>query len=115
MRTELAFGRLAALVLAVALLVGLLAGGALALPDGAGEAVRFAAYSLLTLLLWHGTGMPLLALGAALLFGALDGWRATVLPGRDAAAFLAAACGPLVTGSLLFVQGKHACAESSPR
>jgi hypothetical protein len=115
MPTELPFGRLAALVLAVALLAGLLAGSPLAPPGAADQAARFAAYSLLTLLLWRGTQMPLLALGAGLLFASLDGWRAAALPGRDAAALLAGACGALVTGTLLFAQGKQACAESSPR
>ena len=81
------------------------------------EALRYGVFSLLTLLLWRATEMPLLALGAALVFGALDEWRQAYVPGRasDAQDFLADLAGVLVTGALLFMQEKHVCAESSPR
>jgi len=75
------------------------------------EAARYAVFSLLTLVLWRSTGMPLFATGAALLFGALDAWR----PGGDAADFLADLGGVLATAGLLFTQRKPVCAESSPR
>ena len=109
--------RLAALVLAVSLVIGMLAGTPLVLPDPLDKAAHFTAFSLLTLLLWRATEMPLFALGAALVFGALDEWRQAYMPGResDARDFLADLSGVLVTGLLLFLQGKQACAESSPR
>jgi VanZ family protein len=109
--------RLAHLVCAVALLLTLLAGGGMAVPEAWDKAAHFTAFSLLTLFLWHATGMPLLAMGAALLFGGLDEWRQAFVPGRlsDAKDFLADACGVLATGALLFMQTKRTCAESSPR
>ena len=109
--------RLASLVFAVALLVLVLAGSPLALPAPLDKGAHFAVFSLLTLLLWRATEMPLLALGAALVFGALDEWRQAYVPGRESHAqdFLADLAGVLVTGALLFMQEKPACAESSPR
>jgi VanZ family protein len=117
MPTEPSFARLAALVFSVAFLVLLLGGSPLALPDPLDKGAHFAAFSLLTLLLWRATGMPLFAVGAAVAFGALDEWRQTYLPGResDALDFLADLSGVLVTGALLSFQEKSACAESSPR
>ena len=103
--------RLASLVCAVALIAALLAASPLALPGPLDHAARFTAYSLLTLLLWKAGEMPLLALAAPLLLGALDAWR----PAADAADFLAGACGVLASGALLFLQRKPVCAESSPR
>jgi VanZ family protein len=117
MPTEPGLARLASLVLAVAFLVVLLAGSPLALPDPLDKAAHFAGFSLLTLLLWHATGMPLFSIGAALLFGALDEWRQAYVPGResDARDFLADLAGVLVTGGLLVFQARPSCAESSPR
>jgi VanZ family protein len=117
MPIEPQLSRLASLVFAVALLVLVLAGSPLTLPDPADKAAHFAAFSLLTLLLWRASGMPLFAVGAALAFGALDEWRQTYVPGResDARDFLADLAGVLATGALLFMQAKPACAESSPR
>jgi hypothetical protein len=108
--------RLASLVCAVALIAALLAASPLALPGPPlpapiDHAARFTVYSLLTLLLWKAGEMPLLALAAPLLLGALDAWR----PAADAADFLAGACGVLASGALLFLQRKPVCAESSPR
>ena len=98
--------RLASLVFAVSLIVGLLTGTSLVLPDPLDKAAHFAAFSLLTLLLWRATEMPLVAVGAALLFGALDEWRQTYVPGResDARDFLADPSGVLITGGLLFLK-----------
>ncbi len=73
------------------------------------EALRYAAFSLLTVALWRATGLPLFALGAALFVGGLDAWR----PAADAQHFLADAGGALA--GLLFTQRKTLCAESSPR
>jgi VanZ family protein len=106
MPTEPPFSRLAALVFAVALVLGILTGTALVLPDPIDKAAHFAAFSLLTLLLWWATDMPLVAVGAALLFGALDEWRQAYIPGResDARDFLADVSGVLITGSLLLLK-----------
>ena len=75
------------------------------------EAARYAAFSLLTLVLWRATGVPLLALGAAVFLGALDASR----PAADAADFLACLGGVLATAGLLFAQARPGCAQSSPR
>ncbi len=71
------------------------------------EAARYAAFSLLTLVLWRATGMPLLAVGAALFLGSLDAWR----PGADASHFLASLGGTIATAGLLFTQRDSECAE----
>ena len=109
--------RLGCLSLAVALLMLLWGGSPLPLPEPADKAAHFAAFSLLTLLLWKATAMPLFALGAAIAFGALDEWRQVPLPGRhsDAADFLANLGGALAAAAVLFMEGRRACAESSPR
>jgi VanZ family protein len=109
--------RPATLVLAAALLIGILAGSPVPLADPADKAVHFIAFSLLALLLWKATGMPLFALAAAVVFAGLDEWRQAYIPGRDSDAtdFLADVCGVLATGALLFMQRKTECAESSPR
>jgi VanZ family protein len=116
MRTEPNLARLASLVLAVGLLILLLAGSPLTLPDPLDKGAHFAVFSLLTLLLWRSTGLLAFAAAAALAFGALDEWRQTYLPGResDARDFLADLCGVLAAGTLILIQGKTACAESSP-
>ncbi len=75
------------------------------------EAARYAAFSLLTLLLWRASGMPRFAVGAALTFGAIDALR----PAADAADFLAGMGGVLATAGLLLMQRKRVCVESSPR
>ena len=108
--------RLASIVGAVALIAALLAASPLALPGPPlpapiEHAARFTGFSLLALLLWKGSRMPLFGLAAALLFNALDAWR----PAADAADFLAGACGVLASGALLFMQRKPWCAESSPQ
>ncbi|HEX6267517.1 MAG TPA: VanZ family protein [Burkholderiales bacterium] len=106
--------RLASLVFAVALLMAVLAGSPLPLPEPLDKAAHFTAYSLLTLFLWRATDMPLLAVASALLFGSLDEWRQAYIPGRDSDAqdFLADLCGVLATGGLLLMQRKTVCAES---
>ena len=117
MPIEPQLSRLAALVFSVAFLVLLLGGSPLVLPDPLDKGAHFAAFSLLTLLLWRATGIPLFAVGAAIAFGALDEWRQTYVPGResDAQDFIADLCGALITGGLLLMQGKQPCAESSPQ
>jgi VanZ family protein len=111
--------RLASLAGAVALVAALLIGGGIGFADPWDKAAHFAVFSLLTFLLWHATGgsMPALVCCAVLLLGALDEWRQAYLPGRfsDARDFLADLCGVLCTGTLLFMQRKTVCAESSPR
>jgi VanZ family protein len=101
----------------VALVLALLTGGGMVVPEAWDKAAHFTAFSLLTLFLWRATEMPLLAIGAALLFGGLDEWRQAFIPGRlsDAKDFLTDVCGVLATGALLFMQTKRTCAESSPR
>ena len=71
------------------------------------EAARYAGFSLLTLALWRASGMPLLAVGAAVLVGSLDASR----PAADAAEFLASLGGTIATAGLLFTQRKSECAE----
>jgi VanZ family protein len=109
--------RLAAAVFAAAIICGVVTVGGIAFPDPWDKAVHFAVFSALTVCLWRATEMPLLALGAALLLGGLDEWRQAYIPGRfsDAKDFVADACAVLATGTLLFMQRKHLCAESSPR
>ena len=109
--------RPATLVLAAVLLLGILAGSPVPLPDPVDKAVHFAAFSLLALLLWKATGMLLFALACTIGFAGLDEWRQAYIPGRDSDAtdLLADVCGVLATGTLLFMQRKTQCAESSPR
>jgi hypothetical protein len=71
------------------------------------EAARYAAFSLLTLVLWRATGMPLLAVGAAVFLGTVDASR----PAADASQFLASLAGTIATAGLLFTQRKSECAE----
>ncbi len=103
--------RLAALVFAVALITAILIG--MPVPEGWDKAAHFAAYSALTLFLWHATAgeMPLVALAAAAGLGALDEWRRM----SDAQGFLVDLCAAAATAALLFTQRKTPCAESSPR
>ena len=119
MRTELGFSRLAALVGAVALIAVVLIGAPVSLPHGWDKLAHFAAFSLLTLLLWHSTAgaMPLLLVGGVVAFGAFDELRQAYLPERvsDARDFLADLAAAAATGALLFMQRRPACAESSPR
>ena len=118
MPIEPQLSRLAALVFAVALLVLVLAGSPLTLPDPADKAAHFAAFSLLTLFLWRATAgqmAPALLVGLVV-FALFDEWRQAYVPGRssDATDFLADFCAVLATGTLLFMQRKSVCAESSP-
>ena len=98
--------RLASLMSAAALVAGMLIAERVNT-----EPVQFAALSLLTLLLWRASAMPLLAMGAGALFGVL----AASHPRADAADCLAALCGVLATGAVLFLRRRAECAESSPR
>ena len=111
--------RLASLVAAVALIAGLLIGGGIGFPEPWDKAAHFCVFSLITLFLWKATDgeMPVLVLAATLLLGALDEWRQAYVPGRvsDARDFLADLGGVLATGTLLLMQRKPVCAESSPR
>ncbi len=111
--------RLAALVFAVAILVAILLGSPVALADGWDKAVHFTAFSLLTLFLWQATGgqMGPVLLAAVIVFAGFDEWRQAYLPGRssDATDFLADFFAVLTTGTLLFIQRKPVCAESSPQ
>ncbi len=104
--------RLASLVCAVALIVALLIGGGIGLPQLWDEAAHFAAFSLITCLLWHAPAGAMAAVALAGMLGVLDAWRNPV---ADAAAFLANLCGVLAAAGLLFMQRKPICAESSPR
>jgi VanZ family protein len=81
---------------------------------------HFLAYSALTLLLWIGTDgrRAALVVGAVMVLGAGDELRQAFVPMRtaDALDFAADALAAVITGgTLLFLQGKPACAESSPR
>jgi VanZ family protein len=100
--------RLAALILAGALMAGVIRGTDVVLADPLDKAVHFGAYLLLTLLLWRSTGLPLFALGAALAFGLLDEWRQAYLPGResDARDLLADLAGVVV--AFIWCRGKTA-------
>ena len=119
MRTELDSSRLAALVGAVAVVAVVVIGAPVSLPPGWDKVAHFAAFSLLTLLLWHSTGgaMPLLLIAGVIAFGAFDELRQAYLPQRvsDAKDFLADLTAAAATGALLFMQRKSPCAESSPR
>jgi VanZ family protein len=108
--------RLAYAVFAAAIICGVITVGGIALPGLWDKALHFTVFSMLTVCLWRATEMPLLALGAALLLGGLDEWRQAYIPGRasDAQDFIADACAVLTTGTLLFMQRKPVCAESSP-
>jgi hypothetical protein len=98
--------RLASLVAAAALVAGLLIANRVN-----PEPLQFASMSLLTLLLWRASAMPLLAMGAGALFCALAAWH----PQADAADFLAGSCGVLASGGLLLLQAGTPCAEASPQ
>jgi len=117
MPIELNFSRFAALVAGTALVVAILAGAPVSIPGGWDKAAHFAAFSLLTVLLWHATAgeMPLLVVASVVVLGGLDEWRQASIPGRvsDAQDFLADLCAAAATGLLLFMQRKTTCAESS--
>jgi VanZ family protein len=117
MPTELHFERLASLVVAVALVVVLVIGARVPIPEGWDKLAHFAVFSLLTFCLWHATGgqMPVVVVAGVIVLGGLDEWRQAYLPDRtsDAQDFLADLCAALSTGALLFMQRKPACAESS--
>ena len=119
MPTELNFSRFAFLVAAVAVMLVILLGAPIRIPEGWDQAAHFVAFSLLTLCLWQASAgaMPLVLLSGVIVFGALDEVRQAYLPGRisDAKDFLADLCAALATGALLFMQRKPLCAESSPR
>jgi VanZ family protein len=110
MPIEPQLSRVASLVFAVALVAGMLTGTALALPHPVDKVAHFAAFSLLTLLLWRATDMPRFALGVALAIGGLDEWRQAYLPGResDAGDLLADAGGVLFTALLLWARTRPA-------
>jgi VanZ family protein len=81
---------------------------------------HFLAYSALTLLLWIATDgrRPVLVVAAVMALGAADELRQALLPLRaadslDLAADLLAVL--LTGGTLLLLQGKRVCAESSPQ
>ena len=111
--------RLASLVFAVSIVVAILSGASVPIPEGWDKAAHFAAFSALTFFLWHATGgeMPLVVVAAVVVFGGLDEWRQASMPGRvsDALDFLADLCAAGATGLLLFKQRKSVCAESSPQ
>ena len=102
---------------AAAIICGVLACGGIGLPEPLDKVAHFGVFSALVLCLWRATEMPLLALAAALLLGSLDEWRQAYIPGRfsDAKDFLADAAGIIATATLLFMQRKTVCAESSPQ
>src|SRR5262245_4379397 len=81
---------------------------------------HFLAYSALTLLLWIGTDgrRAGLVVVSVLVLGAADELRQAFhpAPSADALDFAADAVPAIGTGgTLLFLQGKRACVESSPR
>jgi hypothetical protein len=111
--------RLASLVSAVAVIAALLIAGGAWAPQAWGQAAHFAAFSLLTCLLWRAMDGAMAAVALAGALAVLDAWRD---PAADAAAFLAGLCGVLAAaGQLilqkkpLFMQRKPSCAESSPQ
>jgi hypothetical protein len=116
MPIEPSLSRLASLVLAVGLVLVLFTGSPLGLHAPLDKGAHFAAFSLLTLLLWRAGGMLAFAMAAALIFAALDEWRQAYVPGResDARDFLADLCGILATGALILLQGRLACAAAAP-
>ena len=105
------------MVAASAIVCGVVLARGIGFPDPWDKAAHFAVWSALTLALWRATEMPWFALGAAVLFGTFDEWRQAYIPGRvsDAKDFIADACAVIATGTLLFIQRKRLCAESSPR
>jgi VanZ family protein len=117
MPIEVNFERFLSLIGAVAIITAMLIGGDFPIPKGWDKAAHFAAFSLLTLCLWHATAgqMPLALLAGIVLLAAMDEWRQAYLPDRssDARDFLADFCAVLATGALLFKQRKSVCAESS--
>jgi VanZ family protein len=81
---------------------------------------HFLAYAALTLLLWIATDgkRPALVVGAVMVLGCGDELRQALVPTRsaDILDFAADAAAAVITGgTLLFLQGKRPCAESSPR
>jgi VanZ family protein len=106
-------------VAATGIVVVVLLAGSIQIPEGWDKAAHFAAFSALTLCLWHATAgaMPLVVLGAVVMFGALDEYRQAFEPGRmsDAKDLLADLCAASATAALLFMQRKRVCAESSPQ
>jgi VanZ family protein len=81
---------------------------------------HFLAYAALTLLLWIATDgkRPALVVGAVMVLGCGDELRQALVPTRSADLFdfAADAAAAVITGAtLLFLQGKRPCAESSPR
>jgi hypothetical protein len=104
--------RLASLVSAVAVIAALLIAGGAWDAQAWGKAAHFAAFSLLTWLLWRAMDGAMAAIALTGSLAVLDGWRD---PAADAAACLAGLCGVLAAAGLLFMQRKPLCAESSPR
>ena len=81
---------------------------------------HFLAYAALTLLLWIATDgkRPALVVGAVMVLGCGDELRQALVPTRSADLFdfAADAAAAVITGAtLLFLQGKRPCAESSER
>jgi VanZ family protein len=107
--------RLGYAVLAAAIICGVVLVRGIGFPDPWDKVAHFAVWSALTLSLWRATEMPLFALVTAVLLGSLDEWRQAYIPGRfsDAKDFIADACAVITTGTLLFMQRKTVCAESS--
>jgi VanZ family protein len=109
--------RLAAAIFAAAIICGVVTVGGIAFNDPWDKLAHFIVFSSLTVCLWRATEMPMLAIAAALLLGGMDEWRQAYIPGRfsDAKDFVADACAVLSTATLLFMQRKTVCAESSPQ
>jgi VanZ family protein len=109
--------RLAWAFAATTIVCGVILCGGIGIPEPLDKAVHFTVFSALLLCLWRATEMPFFALAAALLLASLDEWRQAYMPGRfsDAKDFLADAAGIIATGTLLFMQRKTVCAESSPQ
>ena len=81
---------------------------------------HFLAYAALTLLLWIATDgkRPALVVGAVMVLGCGDELRQALIPTRSAELldFAADAAAAVLTGgTMLFLQGKRTCVESSPR
>ena len=81
---------------------------------------HFLAYAALTLLLWIATDgkRPVLVVGAVMVLACGDELRQALIPTRGAELldFAADAAAAVMTGgTMLFLQGKRTCVESSPR
>jgi VanZ family protein len=109
--------RFVCLVSGVALALAVLAAGPHHIPAPWDKAAHFAAYGLITALLWLGTEgrAPLAVPAAVIVLGGVDEVRQLFIPGRtgDVADFLTDVLAAASFAALLFFRGKRTCVESS--